>query len=130
MHISALSRPIHVLVADAESLVRWALAQALTAQGCTVTDVSSATGALQLLSRPHPEFDVIVLDHCLSDTHDLTLLETARALSPRSRIVMLTACMPPERAAEAYRCGAQAVIEKPVDLDALVAVVTTPSGSG
>jgi ATP-dependent Lon protease len=116
-----------VLVVDAESLVRWALAQTLTARGCVVTDVASAAGALQRLSGPHPEFDVIVLDHCLSETHDLSLLEAARALSPRSRIVMLTACMPPELAAEACRCGARAVLEKPVDLEALAALVTAPS---
>lgn len=124
MHTSALSRPLCVLVADGESLVRWALAQALTAQGCTVTGVSSASGARDRLSRPDSAFDVIVLDHCLSETHDLSLLKAARALSPGSRIVMLTACMPPELATEACRCGAQAVLEKPVDLRALVALVT------
>jgi hypothetical protein len=40
---------------------------------------------------------------------------------------MLTACMPPELAAEACRCGARAVLEKPVDLEALAALVTAPS---
>ena len=60
----------------------------------------------------------------MAPTRATSTLEAARALSPRSRIVMLTACMPPELAAEACRCGAQAVLEKPVDLDVLVAVVT------
>jgi DNA-binding NtrC family response regulator len=123
------SRPLHVLVADAESLVRWALTEALTTHGCLVTEVSTAAAALQLLGRPHTELDVILLDHCISDTHDLSLLDSAVALSPRSRVVMLNACMPPEMAAEARRHGAWAVLEKPLDLDAVVALVTGCGGA-
>ena len=129
MHTPALSPPIHVLVADAESLQRWALVQTLSARGCEVTDVASAAATHQVLSRPHPDFDVILLDHCISDTHDLSLLTEAAALSPRSRIVLLTACMTQDLGGEARRRGADAILEKPVDLDTLADLVTvTPAG--
>jgi DNA-binding NtrC family response regulator len=127
MNRTESSRPLHVLVVDRESLVRWALVQTLAGRGCTITDVSSAAAALQLLSRPHPEFDVILLDGCMSGTHDLSLLQATAALSPHSRIVMLTACMTPELAADACRSGACAVLEKPLDLDKVIALVKAPA---
>lgn len=83
---------------------------------------------MRLLTEQGSAFDVVLLDYRLPNSQDLTPLKHVRQLAPASRIIMVSADMAPEVAAEAGRLGAQAVLSKPLDLDELCALVTGLAG--
>jgi len=107
---------LSVLVVDDESLIRWSLAQTLMEQGHVVREAADGRGAMEVLQQSMVPFDVIMLDYRLPDTTALQLLEPIRALSPESRVVLMTAYGTPEISAEALRLGAVCVVHKPVDM--------------
>jgi DNA-binding NtrC family response regulator len=119
-----LTAPIRVLVVDDEPLIRWAVTSALTPRGCRVAEAADARSALQLLARPQHLFEVVILDYHLPDSCDLALLGATRRLSPASQIIMTTAFMTPDVVDRARALGACEVMDKPVDLDRLAAIVT------
>jgi DNA-binding NtrC family response regulator len=107
---------LSVLVVDDESLIRWSLAQTLMEQGHVVREAADGRGAIEVLQQSLVPFDVIMLDYRLPDTTALQMLEPIRALSPESRVVMMTAYGTPEVSAEALRLGAVCVVHKPLDM--------------
>jgi DNA-binding NtrC family response regulator len=120
-------RSIAVLIVDDEPLIRWALAETLIGRGCNVIEASDARSAMDVLTQGSQQFDVVVLDYHLPDAHDLTLLGETRRLSPDSRIIMMTAFMTPDVATRALQLGACHVVPKPIELDALAALVLETS---
>ncbi len=106
---------VRVLIVDDEMLIRWALGQALGAQGCVVTEAATAREAV--LAVRAGEFDVVVSDYRLPDTTGLELLREIRALSPASHVFLITAFGTPEMVDEAMELGVCRVLEKPIDLD-------------
>ena len=117
------SRPIAVLIVDDEPLIRWALAETLKDLHCQVVEAADARSALDALTKEPTRFDVIVLDYRLPDAHDLTLMATVRQLSPHSRVILLSAFLPPEVNARALALGAWRLLHKPHDLNAIAALV-------
>lgn len=121
--------PIRVLIVDDEPLLRWALAETLISRGCGIVEVSDARSAVEMLKGSR-HFDVVLLDYHLPDADDLTLLATTRRLSPESQVFMMTAFMTPDEAAHALELGASCVLPKPIELDAIAAlVVEAPHGN-
>ena len=69
-------------------------------------------------------FPVILADFRLrSDAEGLQLLESIQRLSPRSRVASMTGHASPDIEARARERGAQLVLQKPIDGDALLAVL-------
>jgi DNA-binding response OmpR family regulator len=65
------------------------------------------------------DYGLLIVDIALSGGHGregLELLRQLRARRPAARAIVLTACSTPELEAEARRCGAGAVLHKPVPL--------------
>ena len=118
-----VTRPIRVLIVDDEPLIRWALAETLMSLGCDIVEAGAGQSAVNVLTDGGHRFDVVVLDYHLPDVHDLALLATTRRLSPESQVVMMTAFMTEEAALRALELGACRVLHKPVELDALAALV-------
>ena len=116
------SPPLHVLIVDDESLIRWSIAETLAHAGYEVTEASDAKEAVQRVSRA-PAPDVILLDYRLPDSNDLKLLETIRRALPNSPVIMMTAYGAPEVIDGAIRLGAYKVLSKPVELSDLVPLV-------
>lgn len=116
------SPPLHVLIVDDESLIRWSLAETLVHAGYEVTEAGDAREAVQRVFRA-PAPDVILLDYRLPDSNDLNLLETIRAALPNSPVIMMTAFGTTEVLDGAIRLGAYAVLGKPVELNDLIALV-------
>lgn len=112
-----------VLVVDDESLIRWSLRQGLTARGHSVVVASSAAEALAAIQAPGPAFDVVMLDYRLPDRQDLTLLEDVRRLTPGSVVIMMTAYGDDDMRRGAASQGAVAVLDKPFQVRAVVALV-------
>ncbi|OFV90223.1 MAG: hypothetical protein A3G76_08100 [Acidobacteria bacterium RIFCSPLOWO2_12_FULL_65_11] len=117
------SPSLHVLVIDDEPLIRWSLAETLSASGHTVIEACDGETAIRTLSEGKELVDVIVLDYRLPDSNDLTLLSTLRRLAPFSQIIMMTAFGTPEVMTSALNLGAYRVVPKPFEMHEMAALV-------
>jgi DNA-binding NtrC family response regulator len=107
-----------VLVVDDEPLVRWAIAETLTAAGYELEEAADARSAVRSL-RDHANPDVVLLDLRLPDSSDLTLLTTVRRLAPAAVVILMTAFGTPDVHEQAPRLGAACVLDKPFDVEQL-----------
>lgn len=115
--------PILVLIVDDEPLMRWSLAETLIGCGCEIVEASDAQSAVKVLTHRSERFDVVLLDYHLPDCDDLRLLATIRRLCPGSQVIMMAAFMTPDEVTRASELGACQVLHKPIELDALAALV-------
>jgi len=114
--------PRRILVVDDEMLIRWFVTETLAEAGYDVSEAASAKETLQRIdAQPAP--DVILLDYRLPDSNDLRLLETIRRVVPTSSVIMMTAFGSSEVVGGATRLGVFCVLNKPVELPELVALV-------
>ena len=120
---------VRVLIVDDEPLIRWSLAETLTEQGYGVLQAGDGQEAVAALENPRRSIDVIMLDYRLPDSNSLELLARIRSLSPRSRVVLMTAYGTPEVAAEALRLGAFCVVGKPIEMHDVADLVSRAYGS-
>jgi DNA-binding NtrC family response regulator len=116
------STPLHVLVVDDESLIRWSLAEVLADSGHLVDEAGDGASAVSLLADGE-QFDVVLLDYRLPDSNDLHLLETIRGLSPGSTVIMMTAFGTTEMVEGALKLGAYRVVPKPFDVHDMAKLV-------
>jgi DNA-binding NtrC family response regulator len=117
------SAPLRVLVVDDEPLICWSLAETLGDRGDIVTEARSGAAALRALSEAKEPIDVMLLDYKLPDVHNLSLLSTVRRLSPASRVILMSAYATPEIAKDALAQGAVRVVNKPIDMHDVPALV-------
>jgi DNA-binding NtrC family response regulator len=113
----------HILVVDDEALIRWSVAETLAARGMRVTQAADGASATHLLESGEETFDVVVLDLRLPDVSDLSLLASVRALSPQSRVIVMTAFGTPDVAVQAMRLGASRIVAKPFEMEEMGALV-------
>ena len=113
----------HVLVVDDEALIRWSVAETLSARGMTVSQAADGASATHLIETSPEPFDVVVLDLRLPDVNDLSLLEKVRGLSPRSRVIVMTAFGTPDVVRQAIALGASRVVPKPFEMQEMGALV-------
>lgn len=114
---------LRVLVVDDETLIRWALAEALTAAGHVVLEAPDAATARRLVAESPEPLDAVLLDLRLPDSSDLSLLEAIRRDSPSSAVVMMTAHGSADDAARARELGAFDIVEKPFDVQEIEQLV-------
>jgi two-component system KDP operon response regulator KdpE len=117
------SAPLRVLVVDDEPLICWSLAETLGDRGDIVTEARSGAAALRALSEAKEPIDVMLLDYKLPDVHNLSLLSTVRRLSPASHVILMSAYATPEIAKNALALGACRVVNKPIDMHDVPALV-------
>ena len=115
--------PVGVLIVDDESLIRWSLAEMLSSHGYSVVEAGDGKSALALLRDPFYQVEVVMLDYRLPDANGLQLLAAIHGASPRSRVVLMTAYGTPEVFAEALKLGAAAVVNKPIEMGEVAALV-------
>lgn len=113
---------LRVLVVDDELLIRWSVAETLSAAGHSVMQASDGQSALVAL-RSGGAVDVVLLDYRLPDSNDLTLLGNIRREAPRAAVVMMTAYGTTDVVRGALELGAHGVITKPFDMHGLPSVV-------
>ena len=115
------SAPACVLVVDDERLLRWSVAETLTARGLEVAEASDARSAMQELGDGD-HTDLVLLDLRLPDADDLRVLARIRQKAPHVPVILMTAFPTREIVEQAAALGA-AVLIKPFDLDVLAADV-------
>jgi DNA-binding NtrC family response regulator len=112
---------LSILVVDDDETVRETMADFFRLLGHTVRLAAGASEARRLVGEHAP--DVAVIDLRLPDADGLVLLQAIRADDPELGVVMLTGHADVPTAVRAMQLGAADFLEKPVDLDALQAVV-------
>ena len=119
----ARKRALRALVVDDESLIRWAIAETLRADGYEVEEAGDAEAATRALFDDHDRPDLVLLDLRLPDCGDLSLLETVHRLAPEATVVLMTAFGTPEIRERARLLGAASVLDKPFDVDGLAGLL-------
>jgi DNA-binding NtrC family response regulator len=113
-----------ILLADDEEKILKHLGRALRGEGHEVVEATSVRQAQRALEeRP---FDLLVVDNILPDTTGLELIrQIARSMPPseRPQMLMMTAYATVESAIEAMKLGALDYLQKPFEVDALLALV-------
>ncbi len=121
-----MSAPV-IIVVDDEALLRWAVAESLTAAGYAVCQGESAADALRCLEKAKSSPLVVVLDLKLPDSADLSLAKSIMQARPDAPLIMMTAHGSAQDKAEAEAAGVYKFIQKPFDLTEMTAVVREAS---
>jgi len=116
-----MTRSGHILVADDEESIRWALATALTGDGHTVEQVAGGAAALASLRRDR--FDVAFVDIKMPDLDGLSVMQRAREAGVTTPMIIITAQNTMANTIEAMKLGAFDYVAKPFDLDAVSRLV-------
>jgi len=112
------SRSPRILVIDDEPLIRLWLRQSLAERGYRVFEAEDENAAFATLADgPLPE--IVLLDHPLSDVKDFALLRRLLKRAPRVISAEHAAGTP----ADARAAGAFAVINKPFEIQELLALL-------
>lgn len=109
-------RPARILLVEDDDDIRLLLTLALRAEDFEVTAVTTADQALQAMrDRRH---DLILTDYCLPGKDGIQMIAEAQASGVLSKaaVIVCTAFPPSES-------STVTVLEKPIDLDALVAQI-------
>jgi DNA-binding response OmpR family regulator len=121
-------RGAHVLVAEDDEEMRRILVESLTEEGYSVTAVPDGTQLRRRLVRwqdsPRmPPADIVVSDIRLPGFTGLQLLEELRQADWSLPVVLITAFGDETVHTEGNRLGAARVLDKPFDIDELVATL-------
>jgi len=106
-----------VLVVDDERLLRWSVAETLSARGYDIAEATDGRTAMQEFGDGDGT-DLVLLDLRLPDVSDLRLLTRIRQKGPQVPVILMTAFPTREIVEEASALGASILI-KPFELDQL-----------
>src|ERR1043166_2505002 len=110
------SQPSRVLVVDDTLLLRWSLAEALTAAGYLVVEGRDAAEAREAIRDDHRRPDVVLLDYRLPDSDNLDLLTTIRHEVPNVPVILMPAHGTADVVKGALALGASRVVSKPFEV--------------
>lgn len=111
-----------ILVVDDEEDLRDILHAALVEEGYAVEVAKDGVEAVERLAVT--DYDLIVSDIRMPRLGGIELLQEARARWPTTEVVLVTGYASAETEMEARRLGAFGWLEKPVELDDLLATVS------
>ncbi len=110
-----------ILVVDDEANARSALAELLEDTGFMVSTAADGRSALVELEQFEP--DVVLTDLKMPGMDGLALIEHGRAISPHTTFIVMTAFATIDTAVRAIKLGAESYLTKPLELDAVHAIV-------
>ena len=110
-----------VLLVDDEVDFVDVLAERLEARDLDVFKANSGEAALALAEER--TFDAIVLDMAMPGMNGIETLERLLEINPDLQVILLTGRATLEQAATAIRIGALDLLEKPAEIDTLVAKI-------
>jgi DNA-binding NtrC family response regulator len=116
---------MRIFVIDDSSTSRRMIAKILSTTGMpdAVEEFEDGESGIEALRLDPP--DLIVTDLCMPGCSGIDVLVAAKAVSPRTEVIVMTAHASIESAVEAMRRGARDYIEKPVHHDLLLERVDT-----
>jgi two-component system nitrogen regulation response regulator GlnG len=110
-----------VLVVDDEEKICFAFRHFLTARGHQPLIAATADDAISIFQDQKPE--IVFLDIRLPGRDGLSVLKELHALSPETKVVIMTAHGTMDTAVEAMHQGAYDYLTKPIDLDNTAALL-------
>ncbi len=110
-----------VLIVDDEANARNALAELLDDAGYSVSTAADGRTALLQLEQVDP--DVVLTDLKMPGMDGLSLIERGRPMSPHTTFIVMTAFATIDTAVKAIKLGAESYLTKPLELDAVMAIV-------
>ena len=115
-----------MFVDDEEELVS-ALVERLELRGIEAIGVTSGDAALEYLREA--DFDVVVIDVKMPGIGGLELLRTISRRYPDVKVILMTGHGSAEDSEIGHRLGAVAYLQKPVDLEDLLATIEQATDS-
>lgn len=114
---------ISVVIADDHAVVRKGLTAFFESAGDIQVRAAASTAAEAVAAAERVRPDVVLLDLLLPDQGAAETVGQIRAVSPESRIVILTSHVGGEFVADVLRAGALSYILKDIDPDDLIAAI-------
>ena len=113
----------HILIVEDEKHIAMMIKYNLEAEGYRVTLVGEGPTAIRLIQADYFAFDMMILDLMLPGMSGYAVCETIRNENIALPILILSARSLPEDRARGFDCGANQYLNKPFDLDELLARV-------
>ena len=110
-----------ILIVDDDGELRSNLTEVLKGAGYQTEEAASAREAVE--RAVDVDFDVVLLDVIMPRSGKIDALAELRRVSPRSKIVMITAFATIENAVDTIKRGASDYLSKPFNIDALLTTV-------
>ena len=110
-----------ILIVEDERLIRLSLRSRLEREGFRVTEAENVAEARSILRQSPP--DLILLDNKLPDGNGLSLLHEITEQQPGTAVILMTAYATVESVVEAMRLGAYTYLDKPFEIEDMVAHV-------
>ncbi len=110
-----------VLVVDDDFLIRWSLTEVLSEQGYLVKAVENGEKALEAMNAGC--FDLIITDLVMPGRDGWEILQYAKEMHPRTKVILITAHGTPDTEAMAKERGAYGYVEKPEVLDRIMTLI-------
>ncbi len=115
------TKPLSILLADDEPIVRKTIGDYLMQSGHQVKEVNDGTSALNCIESQ--DYDLALIDIRMPGMDGISLLKRAREIRPELSVVLITAHANIEIAIQALRLGAADFLTKPIKLLELDAVL-------
>ncbi len=116
----AVKKP-RILVVDDEKLISDMLFELLQKKNFEVSIANSGKAALEKIKNG--VFDLIITDLYLQDLNGMEILKSAKAVDPKTGVIMITAHSSVESAVEAMKVGAYDYVTKGSSLDEIEVTV-------
>ena len=110
-----------VLIVDDEANARNALAELMDDAGYSVSTAADGRTALRQIEQVDP--DVVLTDLKMPTMDGLSLIEQGRPIAPHTTFIVMTAFATIDTAVQAIKLGAESYLTKPLELDAVMAIV-------
>jgi len=108
-----------VLLVDDEEEFSRILSERMETRGVTV--VTAENGPAALKKAKEEQFDAIILDMSMPEMDGIETLKRLLEINPDLQVIMLTGHATLEKGVEAVKLGAMDFLEKPADMDKLLA---------
>ncbi|MBZ0263418.1 response regulator [bacterium] len=113
--------PLKVLLVDDEEMFTEVLAERMETRGLVVDTIDNGKGALKLAKKR--SYDAVVLDLAMPEMDGIETLKRLLRNNPNLQVILLTGQASLEKGIEAMKHGAMEFMQKPVDIDALIAKI-------
>ncbi|MFA4827891.1 MAG: response regulator [Thermodesulfovibrionales bacterium] len=110
-----------ILVIDDDDGVRTTLSDLLRCKGYYTCEASSGKDAVEMVKSE--DFDIVLLDLMMPGMDGLSTLRELRRLSPKARVIMITAFATVENAVDVIKKGASDYISKPFKTNELLVTI-------
>lgn len=110
-----------ILVIDDDDGVRTTLSDLLRCKGYYICEAFSGKDAIEMVKSE--DFDIVLLDLMMPRMDGIDTLRELRRLSPKTRVIMITAFATVENAVDAIKKGASDYISKPFKTNELLVTI-------